>query len=215
MAIMPKEQENKEHIDFDLNESVYISDKGRIILHIINEENLKEFSFDGIKRRIGMHQETLSRNLNRLEDQHMVEKTANGYRATAKAKRSILHLLDNTNNVSVHIPLIQTVLPQDIDCQQLLTSLRGRWFGRLRWLGYSEKKQKDDDDNDYCTSENTFKWITDDGEIQVDAIFSNYVLNIEAKLLKNKKEINDAIKVSHQLMRHIFRLYSMQQGVKL
>ena len=214
MAIMPKEQENKEHIDFDLNESVYISDKGRIILHIINEENLKEFSFDGIKRRIGMHQETLSRNLNRLEDQHMVEKTANGYRATARAKRSILHLLDNTNNVSVHIPLIQTVLPQDIDCQQLLTSLRGRWFGRLRWLGYSEKKQKDDD-NDYCTSENTFKWITDDGEIQVDAIFSNYVLNIEAKLLKNKKEINDAIKVSHQLMRHIFRLYYMQQGVKL
>ena len=214
MAIMPKEQENKEHIDFDLNESVYISDKGRIILHIINEENLKEFSFDGIKRRIGMHQETLSRNLNRLEDQHMVEKTANGYRATAKAKRSILHLLDNTNNVSVHIPLIQTVLPQDIDCQQLLTSLRGRWFGRLRWLGYSEKKQKDDG-NDYCTSENTFKWITDDGEIQVDAVFSNYVLNIEAKLLKNKKEINDAIKVSHQLMRHIFRLYSMQQGVKL
>ena len=189
-----------------------LSDNDKMALSIIREEELTDFSFDGLRRRLGMHQQTLSRILDRFEDRGIIEKSPRGYTVTKKGRRLETYLLNNHSDTVAlpYIPLIQTLLPEDIDIHLLLSNLQSKWFGMLRWFGCSRKDYDDDnDDND----EVKFKWLTEDGEIQVDATFASSSLSIEAKFLKeNDAMMSDAIKAAHQLIDHIIRLYSRQQG---
>jgi DNA-binding MarR family transcriptional regulator len=196
-----------------------LSDNDKMILSIIREDELTDFSFDGLRRRLGIHQQTLSRILDRLEDRGIIEKMPRGYTVTKKGRRLETHLLNNNSNsvASPYIPLIQTLLPEDIDIHLLLSNLQSKWFGMLRWFGCSRKDYDDYDDYD-DNDEVRFKWLTEDGEVQVDATFSSSSLSIEAKFLKeNDAMMSDAIKAAHQLIDHIIRLYSRQQqgGTKL
>ena len=79
--------------------------------------------------------------------------------------------------------------------QHLILSLRGKWFGMLRWLGISENNRGV-----------TLKWITEDGGIQIAANIQGTTLNIEAKFLTNN-DLNQALKASYQLMANIGKLY--------
>jgi hypothetical protein len=170
------------------------SERDLNVLNLIGEEDLTSFTFDGLKRRLGVHSETLSRILCRLENQGLVEKQPEGYRVTAKVKELIqLHPLSIDEP---RLPIIQTLLSPEFPVQQVTSDLRGRWFGVLRWLGYSENKEGV-----------TLKWITEDGGIQVNAVFSDNHLSIEAKLL-HEKNLNVALKASYQLMGYIAKFYS-------
>src|SRR4030042_28714 len=71
--------------------------------------------------------------------------------------------------------------------------------GSLRWLGLSE--------NGECV---TLKWITEDDGIQISATISETALTIEAKFLQDRN-LNVALKASHQLLAHISRLCSRSQ----
>lgn len=202
---MPEDESNSSDDEIPAS----LSDNDKMALSIIREEELTDFIFDGLRRRLGMHQQTLSRVLDRLEDRGIVEKTLRGYTVTKKGRRLETYLLNNDNNTVAlpYVPLIQTLLPEDIDIHLLLSNLQSKWFGMLRWFGCSRKDY--DDDND----EVRFKWLTEDGEIQVDATFSFSSLSIEAKFLKeNDAMMGDAIKAAHQLIDHVIRLYSRQQG---
>jgi hypothetical protein len=85
-------------------------------------------------------------------------------------------------------------LPHDVDVQRIIAGLKGRWFGSLRWLGYSQ------------TDEGlVLKWITEDS-IQIDAKFTDNYLSIDAKV-GEEKDVSQAVKASHQLMGHISQLY--------
>ena len=50
------------------------------------------------------------------------------------------------------------------------------------------------------------KWITEDGSIQVDAIFTNGELTIEGRI-REGKDLTDAIKAAHQLVGYISKVY--------
>lgn len=169
------------------------------VLNLIGEEGLTIFTFDGLKRRLGVHQETLSRILSRLEDQGLVEKQAEGYRVTARVKEFVQSPTLNTNEP--RMPIMQTILSPDIPVQQLVSNLSGRWFGVLRWLGYSENKEGI-----------SLKWITEDGGIQVNANFSDNQLSIEAKPLHDKN-LSAALRASYQLMGYIAKFYSGRSRV--
>ena len=84
--------------------------------------------------------------------------------------------------------------------QQLILSLKGKWFGFLRWLGISENNQGV-----------TLKWITEDGGIQIAANIQGTALNIEAKFLTNNN-LNLALKASYQLMSLIGKLAITSQA---
>jgi hypothetical protein len=163
------------------------------VLSLIDEENLTIFTFDGLKRRLGLHPETLSRILNRLEGEGIVKKSLEGYRVTPKITRLKLHpARQETPSVS----LLQTYLPSDMLNQRLISELRGKWFGMLRWLGTSENSDGI-----------TLKWITEDGGIQIDANIAGTTLNIQAKFLSDNN-LNLALKAAYQLMAHIGKLCS-------
>src|SRR5207249_3661781 len=163
------------------------------ILHAIQEEGLTVFAFDGLKRLLGVHQEMLSRVLDRLEDEGLLEKVSEGYRLTERGNHQVAHPLSSTQP---RIPIVQSLLPHDVDVQRIIAGLKGRWFGSLRWLGYSQNEDG-----------LVLKWITEEDGIQIDAKFTENYLSIDAKV-GEEKDVSQAVKASHQLMGHISRLYS-------
>jgi len=173
---------------------VPIGERDTMVLNTIREESLTGFTFDGLKRRLGMHPEALSRVLKRLKEKGMVEKAQGGYRVTQKTMK--LFKLNQLNEKGQGTLMLQTRLPYDLPIQQVISNLIGRWFGMLRWLGYSQNEEGI-----------TLKWINEDGKIQINAIFSAKELNIEAKL-KEGKDLSNAIKASHQLIGFVAKLSS-------
>jgi hypothetical protein len=180
--------------DWDDISDLEFSQRDTDVLHIIDEEDLSSFTFEGLKRRLGMHPETLSRVLYRLVDQGIVEKGVEDYTVTSKAKE-----LFKSRSFDSGVPavcLLRTLLPPDVPVQNMVSNLKGKWFGVLRWLGYSESKDGV-----------VLKWITEDGGIIISAIFSFGQLNIDAKMLW-EKDLNVALRASYQLMGYITNLIS-------
>jgi DNA-binding transcriptional ArsR family regulator len=167
------------------SEDYSLSERDADVLALIETEDLAIFTFDGLKRRTGLHSETLSRILSRLEEEGILKKEHEGYRVTPK----ITELkLKSPRQEKPTTPLIQTYLPSDLMTQHLILALKGKWFGMLRWLGISENRQGV-----------TLKWITEDGGIQIAANIQGSALNIEAKFLTNS-DLNLALKAAYQLM---------------
>ncbi|HEV2120488.1 MAG TPA: hypothetical protein VGS11_10375 [Candidatus Bathyarchaeia archaeon] len=178
--------------ELEQNEDIDLTPRDSNVLHAIQEEGLTVFAFDGLKRLLGVHQEMLSRVLDRLEDEGLLEKVSEGYRLTDRGSHQVPRPL---GSAQPRIPIVQSLLPHDIDVQRIIAGLKGRWFGSLRWLGYSQ------------TDEGlVLKWITEEDSIQIDARFTDNYLSIDAKV-GEEKDVSQAVKASHQLMGHISRLY--------
>lgn len=167
------------------------SDRDATVLSLVDEEALSTFTFDGLKRRLGLHPETLSRILSRLEEEGIVKKTREGYEVTpkiAKLKSGPEQSEEQTSS------LLQTFLPSNMQIRNLISELKGRWFGVLRWFGMSETREGV-----------MLKWITEDGGIQIAASISGTFLNIDAKFLKSNN-LDLALKAAYQLMACIGKL---------
>jgi DNA-binding MarR family transcriptional regulator len=163
------------------------------VLSVIEEEDLTRFTFEGMKRRMGAHPETLSRTLERLEDQNILERRPGGYQLTEKGRAMVnVHPLSNSAN---RISLVRTLLPPSLPIEAVIRALEGRWFGELRWLGRTD-----------TPSEVVLKWITSDGRIQLDAMLSEGELRIDGRFLRGE-DIGGAIRSSHELMAHISKEY--------
>ncbi len=163
------------------------------VVQFIAEEGLLGFTFEGLKRRLGTHPETLSRVLDRLEEQKVLEKTERGYHVTQYGRE--VAGVRQLSSSAARVTLLKTLLPHVENPREAVSHLRGRWFGPLRWLGYAEDEKG-----------TNMKWITEDGGVQVDAIFSEGELTIEGRI-REGKDLTDAIKASHQLVGYISKVY--------
>ena len=150
-------------------------------------------AFQGLKRKLGMHQETLARSLARLQRDGFIEKSAEGYRVSRKAG-----LMRTDAQPSVAIPVIHSYLPFSIGLQNFINELRGTWFGKLRWLGHSSN-----------ASENILTWITDDGFIQVELKINNASIAVQARV-KESADAREAVIAAHELYAHISETYTKQ-----
>ena len=120
------------------------------MLSLLNHDsdlNDNQYTFNGIARRLGMHQQSLSRALHRLEDVGLVQKTENGY-TLSKNLRSILVKKSRIDleNLSKKISkqylqftqILQLYIPTTVKVEQVVNRLVGKWFGNLRWIGLIE-----------------------------------------------------------------------------
>jgi len=175
------------------SEDVNIAPRDSGILHQMQEEGLTVFSFDGLRRLLGIHQETLSRALARLQDDGLVEKVADGYRLTPEAGELVQRRLSSE---AARIPILHTLLPADADLGRIVAGLKGHWFGKLHWVGYSQDEEG-----------TVLKWITEDDGVQVDAKFIDDFLTIEARAGEGQ-DVSPAVKSTHQLLGYISRLFN-------
>ena len=163
------------------------------IVSFLEKEDLTAFTFDGLKRRLGLHSETLSRVLSRLEKEGIIRKNPDGYTVNPKINKLKFRPPRNEEPCT---PLLQTFLPSTMMTRQLVTQLKGKWFGFLRWLGISENSEGV-----------TLKWVTEDGSLQINANIQGSVLNIEAKFLTSNN-LDLALKTAYELMAYINRQYT-------
>lgn len=136
------------------------------ILALLNEEG-SNYSFKGIQRRLGIHQQSLSRALHRLGEMGLVKKSEVGYQLSktgeaAAAKTGIA--VDAKGRE--YIQLLQTYIPVDIRPAEIVRSLVGKWFKNLRWVGLIESG-----------TGFTLQWSSDDGSFQISLrMISDYVV---------------------------------------
>ncbi len=169
-----------------------LSERDVDVLAFLSEEDFRCFTFEGLKRRLGLHPETLSRILNRLENEGVIKKSSEGYTVTKElAKQLKSH---PGNSPALRTVLLQTFLPSDMPARMLVSNLRGRWFGLLRWLGQSQTEEGI-----------ALKWVTEDGDVQVDAKIALNTLTIEAKFLHGYNH-DLAVRAAYQLMTHISKI---------
>ena len=175
----------------DLDES-NLTARDTDVIQAVVEEGLTVFTFDGLKRLVGLHQEKLSRIIDRLEEEGFVEKVPEGYKITARGSLVArpMGLAQPT------LPIVQSLLPRDVDVESILSQLKGRWFGKLRWLGYA----KNDDGI-------VLKWIAEEDGFQIDAKFTDNYLSIDAKIV-GTGETSEAVKAAHLLLGHVSRSYN-------
>lgn len=180
--------------EIDINhafEETDLDDREREVLKLLASEQTTCFSFQGLRRRLGLHQETLTRTLKRLEEANAIERSPEGYKL-----RSTPYLLsfEARMNEAYSKPVIDAYLPSEVDVTVLFHKLRGHWFGNFRWLGYSQ------DGNQLSMT-----WISEDGQMQVQARIGGGKIAIAADSLTNI-EAPRRIAAAYQLFDHVTRV---------
>lgn len=171
-----------------------LSDRDAEVVRVIEEEGFSVFTFDGLRRITGAHPETLSRALDRLEDEGMIARSPEGYITTGKAKEAVQ--LRPAFTADKRVPILHTFLPYGSSLKIIVSALKGRWFDRMRWVGMAESEEGV-----------VMKWVTDDGSALIDAKFSLGQLDIEART-KRDSDLPGAVRAAHQLIGRISRMYT-------
>ena len=107
----------------------------KVLLDNKDENSISTFSFSGLKIKLNLHQEILSRSLRRLKELKLIKKTESGYILTPSSKL-LFPKLGNTSQMKKRktTQIIQIHIPFKIS-DQLVKDLIGKWHGNLRWIG--------------------------------------------------------------------------------
>lgn len=161
------------------------------VLRLLSSEQNAHFSFQGLRRKLGLHQETLTRTLKRLEEASVIERSPEGYKLKGAGHG---YTFTVGTNQSFAKPIIDAYLPSQVDVTVLFQKLRGRWFSNFRWLGYSSDG-----------SQLTMSWISEDGHMQLQARIGHGKIVIGAAVYVGQNE-SEQVAAAYQLFDHITRV---------
>jgi hypothetical protein len=149
-------------------------------------------------RKLGIHQESLSRSLHRLDELGLVEKSELGYKLSMKGE---LLSRNRTSDAKIaYTPLMQSYIPSNIDVSSIVGSLVGKWFKNLRWLGMIEGEMG-----------HSLQWSNENNSFQVNLrIVGNYVI-IETNAGSDKEKV-EAMVSAYKIFEYVSKLYSNQYG---
>jgi regulatory ArsR family protein len=166
------------------------------VLDVLSENN-SNYTFRGIMRKLGMHQESLSRSLQRLHELDLIEKSQLGYKLSERGAflaRDVPELkISNT-------PLLQTYIPSNVHVNDIISSIAGRWFKNLRWIGMVD-----------CQNDHVLQWMSELGTFGINLrIVPNYII-IETDA-KNEKDRSDAMVSAYRIIQEVSKIYGTQYG---
>lgn len=169
------------------------------ILSVLNESG-SNYSFKGLMRKLGLHQQSLSRALHRLEEMGIVEKSPAGYRLV-KGSESMISSIDlKRPKGREYMQLLQTYIPLNIRAFEIVRQLVGRWFKSLRWLGMIESG-----------TGYTLQWSSEDGSFQINLrMISDYIV-IETNASTEKEKV-EAMVGSYAIYEQITKAMQSKLG---
>ncbi len=168
----------------------------REVLEFLSQDPSSQVAFQGLRRRLGIHPEQLSRALHRLADDNLVEHTDLGYRVTSRAMQVLSP--GSLPPGEPGITILQTYLPANLDLRGLVQALRGAWIGPLRWYGLSE-----------FADGMRLAWALEDDSIRLETFIRPGQLAVTAKVTSHDR-LDDATRLGHQLFQHIVREVSRE-----
>lgn len=163
----------------------------REVLEFLSQDPFTQVAFQGLRRRLGIHPEQLSRALHRLAEDNLVEHTDLGYRVTPRAMEVLSPGALRPDGPGITI--LQTYLPTNLDLRRLVQTLRGAWVGPLRWYGLSE-----------FADGMRLAWALEDDSIRLETFIRPGQLAVTAKVSSSDR-LDDATRLGHQLFQHIVR----------
>ena len=160
-----------------------------------DESDGGHISFQGIRRKLGLHQETLSRALRRLERDGFIVKKEREYQISPKGEEIIAHKARKGIDLSgaFSIPILRTILPPDMSVEELEATLAHRWFANLRWFGASQSGDT-----------TVMTWITPDGKVRLTAKISEGYLSIESQATTSAS-MSEAVRSAYEIFEHVSR----------
>ena len=166
------------------------------VLQLMASNSDTSFSFQGMKRSLQVHQEKLSRSLNRLTTQGLVGKEENGYLITKKGVKAV-----RCSNPPPRMVVGSSYLPNDVDPDTIYGALKGKWFSGIRWLGCSPSPLGAD-----------LKWVTDDGEVQVQVSFSSSKFEVSLLSFPPNEEVRARDLATKLFVKIVNTLYQRKLG---
>ena len=163
------------------------TDDQDLVMEMLSADSDATYTFQGLKRRLGLHQEKLTRILKRLENDNLVAKTDEGYR-TLKQPRKANHPLVEGE------PIIRGLLPPGIDSRVLLEKIKGRWFKNFRWVGYAGG-----------TERLSLYWITEDNKFELRVQLSPIEILVWSRMT-NLAETGSPVAAAYELFDRISRI---------
>ena len=162
-------------------------------------EDAGSISFQGIRRKLGLHQESLSRSLRRLERDGLIDKSDHDYRISKRGaeilSRNKTRTSRSVSDAILPIPILRTILPPDATELELERALSHKWFGTLRWYGSSHNEDG-----------TVLAWTTDDGKLRLAARISDGYLAVESQAT-TKESMETAIRAAYEIFDHISRAF--------
>lgn len=117
--------------------SSHLRSTGNIQNDIINLMSLKpdqfQFSFTGLRRYLGIHQQQLVNTIDRLLEDSILHKTQGGYFLSPQYRKEGNNLIENWSECEHWIG--KKLYPTPITIQKLYKKLFNKWFGKNRFLG--------------------------------------------------------------------------------
>jgi DNA-binding Lrp family transcriptional regulator len=155
-----------------------------LVLDAFNEKS--EYTFRGIMRKIGMHQETLSRSLRRLVELGLIDKSDLGYRISPKTQNLPKK---KTHNFT---PILMSYLPPSLG-GKMIDKIAGSWFGGLRWVGISNDE-----------GQQTLQWLNGLFYVNLKVLPNHIIIETNAN---NEKDKVDAMNAAFRIIQKITELY--------
>ena len=166
------------------------------VLDVLSENN-SNYTFRGMMRKLGMHQESLSRSLQRLHELDLIEKSQLGYKLSEKG--AFLAKEDPKLKIS-YTPLLQTYVPSNVHASDIISNMAGRWFKNLRWIGMVESH-----------TDHVLQWLSEFGSFDLNLRVSSNYITIESSAT-NEKDKADAMISAYRIIQEVSKLYGNQYG---
>ena len=171
------------------------------IISLLKQNADAYYSFKGLMRKLDLHQESLSRALNRLKSYGLVQRSVNGYKliqnepsnALSKQPSGLPHLANTTNRQYDRV--LQLYLPVDIGSEEIVCALNGKWFRRLRWLGLVHGE-----------SGYLLQWMNEGNSFQIKVWLALDHITVETNAASDNDKI-EAMVGSCRILEQIMKIY--------
>src|SRR5918912_584161 len=110
--------------------SLFVSDfrinDGKILSLLNQETGSNYYSFRGLMRKLNLHQQSLARALNRLQDLGLIERSDTGYKLTKNGvlvlSKGNIESLDKIRKGKEFIQLLQTYIPVNVKSKDIASA---------------------------------------------------------------------------------------------